>query len=56
MSVGEYTCNSQMSEGSKSTLLVASTSQPVCAIDLQAKSLVQCRETQQSFESDNDET
>ena len=51
MSVGKYTCNSQTSEGSKSTLLVASASQPVCAIDLQAKSLVQCREVQQSFKS-----
>ena len=51
ISVGEYSCNSQTSVGSFSTLLVAF----LChRLTVETKSLVKCRETQLSFEPDND--
>ena len=51
ISVGEYSCNSQTSVGSFSTLLVAF----LCnRLTVETKSLAKRRETQPSFEPDND--
>ena len=58
MSVGECSCNSQTtSEGSESTLLVAKAIFIACLchrLTAETKSPVKCRETQPSFESNND--
>ena len=45
MSVGEYTCNSQMSEGSESTLLVAFLHNTLMhKLTIETKSQVKCTE------------
>ena len=55
MGVGEHSCNSQMSEGSKSTLLAANLRSPfVPQTYAETKSPVKSRETQPTSELDND--
>ena len=52
MSVGEYSCNSQSSEGSDYTLLVAFLHSSFVPQTYKVSS--KCREKQPSFKSDND--
>ena len=56
MGVGEHSCNSQTSEGSDSTLLAADLHSPFVpqSYTAESKSQVKSRETEPSFELDND--